>query len=188
MVSGGALYIDPTLATPLISGMGARPAGLTGDERTLMRMLAVGLVPYPQDQVFGVLSDPERYAGWVVGATKTRTIDSQWPQPGSRFAHRQGAGPLYIDDVTVVRELDAPNRIVLEAKIRPLLTALVTLTLEPLSRGTLVTMEEVPIGGPVSRLGHLLDGPLHLRNDRALRRLEEQLAYAEAAAATSRRR
>jgi two-component system response regulator DesR len=43
MVSGGATYIDPTLATPLISGMGPRPAGLTGDERTLMRMLAEGL-------------------------------------------------------------------------------------------------------------------------------------------------
>ena len=43
MVSGGAPYIDPTLATPLLSGMGAEPAGLTGDERTLMRMLAEGL-------------------------------------------------------------------------------------------------------------------------------------------------
>src|SRR5205085_11579519 len=53
------------------------------------------LVPYTQDQVFAVLSDPERYAGWVVGATKTRTIDRAWPQPGSRFAHRQGAGPLH---------------------------------------------------------------------------------------------
>ena len=43
MVSGGAPYIDPTLATPLLSGMGSKPAGLTGDERTLMRMLADGL-------------------------------------------------------------------------------------------------------------------------------------------------
>jgi uncharacterized protein YndB with AHSA1/START domain len=130
--------------------------------------------------VFAVLSDPERYAGWVVGAKKTRTIDPEWPQPGSRFSHQQGAGPLHIEDITVVRELDPPNRIVLEAKIRPLLTAQVTLTLDPLSRGTLITMEEVPIGGPVSRLGHLLNGPLHLRNSRALRRLEDQLAEVEA--------
>jgi len=137
------------------------------------------LVPYTQDQVFAVLSDPERYAGWVVGAKKTRTIDPEWPQPGSRFAHQQGAGPLHIDDITVVRELEAPNRIVLEAKIRPLLTARVTLTLDPLSRGTLITMDEVPIGGPVSRLGRLLEGPLHVRNSRALRRLEGQLAEVE---------
>jgi len=115
-----------------------------------------------------------------VGAKKTRTIDPEWPQPGSRFAHQQGAGPLHIDDVTVVRELDAPNRMVLEAKIRPLLTAQVTLTLESLSRGTLITMDEVPIAGPVSRLGRLLEGPLHVRNGRALRRLEGQLAEAEA--------
>jgi uncharacterized protein YndB with AHSA1/START domain len=140
------------------------------------------LVPFTQDQVFGVLSDPERYAGWVVGAKKTRTIDPGWPQPGSRFAHPQGAGPLHLDDVTVVRDLEPPNRIVLEAKIRPLLTAQVTLTLDPLSRGTLITMEEVPIGGPVSRLGQLLNGPLHVRNSRALRRLEERLAEAEAVA------
>jgi DNA-binding NarL/FixJ family response regulator len=43
MVSGGATYIDPTLATPLLSGIGAKPAGLTDDERALMRMLAEGL-------------------------------------------------------------------------------------------------------------------------------------------------
>ena len=137
------------------------------------------LVPYTQDQVFAVLSDPERYAGWVVGAKKTRTVDPEWPQPGSRFAHQQGAGPLHIDDITVVRELEAPNRIMLEAKIRPLLTARVTLTLDPLSRGTLITMDEVPIGGLLSRLGRLLEGPLHVRNSRALRRLEGQLAKVE---------
>jgi hypothetical protein len=62
----------------------------------------------------------------------------------------------------VVRELEAPDRIVLKAKIRPLLTAQGTLTLDPLSQGTLVTMEEVPIGGPVSRLGRLLEAPLQL--------------------------
>jgi hypothetical protein len=137
-------------------------------------------VPYTQDEVFAVLSTPERYAGWVVGAKKTRVIDPDWPQPGSRFAHQQGAGPLRINDITVVRELDAPNRIVLEAKIRPLLTAQITLTLDPRRAGTLITMEEVPIGGPVSRLGHLLDAPLRVRNSRALRRLEEQVAEVNA--------
>ena len=137
-------------------------------------------VPYTQDQVFAVLSTPERYAGWVVGAKKTRVIDPDWPQPGSRFAHQQGAGPLRLNDITVVRALDAPNRIVLEAKIRPLLTAQITLTLDPQPGGTLITMDEVPIGGPVSRLGHLLDAPLRVRNSRALRRLEEQVAEVDA--------
>jgi hypothetical protein len=137
-------------------------------------------VPYTQDQVFAVLSTPERYAGWVVGAKKTGVIDPDWPQPGSRFAHQQGAGPLRLNDITVVQALDAPNRIVLEAKIRPLLTAQITLTLDPQPGGTLITMDEVPIGGPVSRLGHLLDAPLRVRNSRALRRLEEQVAEADA--------
>jgi hypothetical protein len=137
-------------------------------------------VPYTQDQVFAVLSTPERYAGWVVGAKKTGVIDPDWPQPGSRFAHQQGAGPLRLNDITVVQALDAPNRIVLEAKIRPLLTAQITLTLDPQPGGTLITMDEVPIGGPVSRLGHLLDAPLRVRNSRALRRLEEQVAEVDA--------
>jgi hypothetical protein len=78
-----------------------------------------------------------------------------------------------------VRELEAPGRIVLEAKLRPLLTAEVTLLLEPRPGGTLITMQEVPIGGPVSRLGHL-DRPLRMRNGRALRRLEQQVAEVDA--------
>ncbi|MDX6544656.1 MAG: hypothetical protein QOG02_430 [Gaiellales bacterium] len=144
--------------------------------------MAVNLhfVPYPQDEVFAVLATPERYAGWVVGARKTRTIDPEWPRPGSRFAHQQGIGPLHMDDITVVRELDAPNRIVLEAKLRPLLIARVTLSLEPLPGGTLITMEELPIGGAVGRLGGLLDRALHLRNSRALQRLEAEVADEDA--------
>jgi hypothetical protein len=85
-----------------------------------------------------------------------------------------------MDDITIVRELDAPYRLVLEAKLRPLLTAQVTLTLEALPGGTLITIEEVPVGGPVARLGHLLDRPLRLRNGRALRRLEKQVAEVDA--------
>jgi hypothetical protein len=38
----------------------------------------------------------------------------------------------------------------------------------------------VPIGGPVSRLGNLLDRPLRMRNGRALRRLERQVAEVDA--------
>jgi hypothetical protein len=85
-----------------------------------------------------------------------------------------------MDDITVVRELDAPNRIVLEAKLRPLLIARVTLSLEPLPGGTLITMEELPIGGAVGRLGGLLDRALHLRNSRALQRLEAEVADEDA--------
>jgi hypothetical protein len=72
--------------------------------------------------------------------------------------------------------------VVLEAKLRPLLTAEVTLTLEQRPGGTLITMQEVPIGGPVSRLGRLLDRPLRMRNGRALRRLEQQVAEVDAGA------
>jgi uncharacterized protein YndB with AHSA1/START domain len=157
--------------------LGAAAAGHPGSVATNLRF-----VPFSQAEVFAVLSTPERYAGWVVGAKKTRTIDPEWPQPGSRLAHQQGVGPLHVDDITVVRELDAPARIVLEAKLRPLLTAQVTLTLEQRPGGTLITMHEVPIGGPVSRLGHLLDKPLRMRNGRALRRLEQQVAEVDAGA------
>jgi hypothetical protein len=42
----------------------------------------------PPEAVFAVLSDGDRYAGWVVGAHTTAGTDPRWPGAGSSFAHR----------------------------------------------------------------------------------------------------
>lgn len=126
------------------------------------------------EEVFTVLSDPESYPRWVVGADKIRDYDEEFPEVGSRFHHKVGPGPVNIRDYTEVIELDAPRRLVLKAKARPLGTATIALDLEESEGGTELLMEETPgdrltsafVGNPVGDLG------LRLRNSEALSRLK----------------
>jgi uncharacterized protein YndB with AHSA1/START domain len=132
------------------------------------------LIAASPERVFAVLSDPDSYGYWVVGSDTIRDADAAWPALGTRFHHRVGFGPLKINDHTEVLAVDAPHRLQLKAKARPLGTARVTLTLERRGGGTLVTMVE-DAGDPLTRLvfnplTHLL---VRGRNAESLRRLEE---------------
>lgn len=126
------------------------------------------------EEVFAVLADPERYPEWVVGADTIRDYDEEFPQVGSRFHHKVGPGPVNIRDHSEVLEVEAPHRLVLKAKARPLGTATIKLDLRESADGTEVRMEEVPgdrltslfIGNPVA------DTALRLRNAEALSRLK----------------
>lgn len=126
------------------------------------------------EEVFAVLADPERYPEWVVGADKVRDYDEEFPEPGSRFHHKVGPGPVNIRDYSEVLEVDAPHRLVLKAKARPLGTATIELDLRESAGGTEVRMEETPgdrltslfVGNPVA------DTALRLRNAEALSRLK----------------
>jgi NAD(P)-dependent dehydrogenase (short-subunit alcohol dehydrogenase family)/uncharacterized protein YndB with AHSA1/START domain len=127
----------------------------------------------PED-VFAVLSDPERYPEWVVGASGVRDHDENFPAVGSRFHHEVGAWPLNVKDHTEVIELDPPKRIVLKAKARPLGTATIELDLQESAGGTELAMAECPgdrltslvAGNPVA------DTALRVRNAEALARLK----------------
>jgi NAD(P)-dependent dehydrogenase (short-subunit alcohol dehydrogenase family)/uncharacterized protein YndB with AHSA1/START domain len=126
------------------------------------------------DEVFAVLSDPECYPAWVVGADAIRDYDGDFPEVGSRFHHKVGPGPVMIRDHTEVVELDPPRRLALQAKARPLGTATIELDLEASGDGTVVLMEETPgdrltalfVGNPVA------DTALRVRNAEALARLK----------------
>lgn len=127
-----------------------------------------------REQVFAVLSDPERYPEWVVGADKIRDYDERFPEVGSRFHHKVGPGPINIRDHSEVLEVDPPRRLVLKAKARPLGTATIALDLQENEDGTEVLMEEVPgdrftslvVGNPVA------DTALRVRNAEGLSRLK----------------
>ena len=54
------------------------------------------------NQIWNVLSDAWLYAGWVVGSSRIRDVDPQWPRPGTRFHHSVGAWPLLSNDFTEV--------------------------------------------------------------------------------------
>lgn len=126
------------------------------------------------EEVFAVLSDPENYPKWVVGAAGIRDQDGEFPAVGSRFHHKVGSWPVGVKDHTEVLEVEAPRRLVLKAKARPLGTATIALDLHESAGGTEVRMEEVPgdrltslfVGNPVA------DTALRLRNAEALSRLK----------------
>jgi NAD(P)-dependent dehydrogenase (short-subunit alcohol dehydrogenase family)/uncharacterized protein YndB with AHSA1/START domain len=126
------------------------------------------------EAVFGLLSDPDRYPEWVVGASDIRDYDRSFPEPGSRFHHEVGLRAVTLSDHTEVLEADSPRRLVLKAKARPLGTARIALELSASAEGTEVLMDERP-GDRLSSLlagNPVADGLLRLRNAESLSRLK----------------
>jgi len=94
------------------------------------------------EAVFAVLLDAHAYGEWVVGSNIIRRVDDSWPAIGSRFHHSIGAGPFNVNDSTEVIDVDPPHRLVLEARMRPFLTARVILESTRVPAGTCVTMTD----------------------------------------------
>ncbi len=128
----------------------------------------------PPQAVWDVLADPGGYAYWVVGSKLIRDADPTWPEPGSKFHHTIGVGPLTLDDHTEALEAEPPHRFKLRAKGRPLGTATVTMEMTPRDGGTLVRMTENPDRAfafmKVNPAVHVFT---KLRNAESLMRLEE---------------
>jgi uncharacterized protein YndB with AHSA1/START domain len=127
----------------------------------------------PPAAVFAVLADGERYADWVVGAKKIRSVDAHWPTPGAEFRHKVGVGPIEIKDRSTVQAVDPGRSITLKVRARPAGVARVHIELEPTADGgTEIHLDEVPIEG----VAKTIDNPLQRlllkgRNAEALRRL-----------------
>ena len=130
----------------------------------------------PPERVFAVLADWRAYGEWVVGSRAIRGVDPGFPAAGTRFHHQVGAGPFVLDDHTEVVEVDAPHRLVLRARARPLGTAIVDVVIERSEdgEGSDVTLREDP-ADPLSAL--VFQPLMHLlvrnRNTESLRRLKE---------------
>ena len=125
------------------------------------------------EAAFAVLSDPESYGHWVVGAADIRDADPAWPAPGSRFHHTQGVRFLGLKDTTSVVDAEPPRRLVLEVRARPLLIAEVTLELTPNGSGTRATMSERPLSGLIARIYNpAIDRAIAARNVVSMQRLK----------------
>ncbi len=131
------------------------------------------IVEAPPAAVWAVLSDGWTWAGWVVGASRIRDVEADWPAPGSRIHHSVGVWPALINDDTQVLEMIPGTELLLLARAWPAGEAQVRFRLEPHgSSATLLTLKEDATAGP----GLLVPGParramLHLRNVEVLRRL-----------------
>ena len=124
------------------------------------------------DAVFAVLADGWLYSGWVVGASRIRSVDDEWPAEGTSIQHSVGAWPLLINDSTTVLEVDPGRRLVLEARAWPTGEARVDIRVEPSPAGSRITIVEDVVAGPATLIPKVLREPLlQARNREALRRL-----------------
>ncbi|GAA3657060.1 SRPBCC family protein [Lentzea roselyniae] len=130
-------------------------------------------VEAPIDAVWAVLADGWSYAGWVVGASHIRDVDTGWPKPGTRIHHSVGPWPLVIDDTTEVVRCEPSRLLELDARLWPAGAARITFTLRARSEAlTEVRMTESVERGPTSVLPSFLqDLLLAPRNRETLQRL-----------------
>jgi uncharacterized protein YndB with AHSA1/START domain len=148
----------------------------------------------PED-VFDVLSDPTTYPDWLVGAKAIRSIDPDWPAPGSQFHHRIGlGGPLTIPGSTTVRRSEPPDLLVLGAGMGILGEALVRFRLKRRTNDsgeprTQLEIEETPrkgiVRGAFAALRPLVLAGLWGRNEVSLSSLAGEVESRRAKARSS---
>lgn len=124
------------------------------------------------DDVMRVLANGWVYAVWVVGASRMREVDAEWPSPGSQLHHSVGIWPFVLNDRTVCLEWDPPRRMTLRARGWPVGEARVEITVRPDGDGSIVRMTEFGSDGPAGMMPRpLQDAVLRPRNRESLRRL-----------------
>ncbi|GLJ94785.1 SRPBCC family protein [Microbacterium dextranolyticum] len=137
-----------------------------------MATASVRLFDCTPDDVFAVLGDGWLYPAWVVGASRMRAVDPEWPAEGARLHHSLGVWPVLFDDDTQLVEWSPPQRVKLRAKAGPLGRGVVVIEVKPRGQGCVVRMGEEPVAGLGALLPRLVWAPLlHLRNEETLRRL-----------------
>ncbi|GAB2830423.1 SRPBCC family protein [Lentzea nigeriaca] len=131
-------------------------------------------VEAPIDAVWAVLADGWSYAGWVVGASHIRDVDTGWPKPGTRIHHSVGPWPLTVEDVTEVVRCEPSRLLELDARLWPAGAARILFTLRARSGAlTEVRMSEHVARGPSKFLPTFVQDMLLIpRNRETLRRLD----------------
>ncbi len=130
------------------------------------------IVAATPDEVWNVLADGWLYPLWVVGATRMRDVDPNWPEKGSRIHHSVGVWPLLINDNTEVLDVVPGRSISLRARAWPVGEAKVDIRLSDVGAQTEVVIEEDATAGPGVLVPEPLKGiTLKWRNVETLRRL-----------------
>lgn len=126
----------------------------------------------PAEDVWRALADGRLYGSWVVGASRVRHVDANWPEVGATVQHSVGAWPLVIDDETVVLASVPGSRLTLRARVHPIGEFTVEVTLTPTATGCRITIAEDITSGPGRVLPEVVKRALLVpRNQEALRRL-----------------
>ncbi len=149
--------------------------------KTVIRDIAA-----PRERVWEVLANGWTYSQWVVGNSRLRAVDDDWPAPGTRILHSIGVWPLVIDDETVVLTCVPGQELVLLAKAGPLGAAQITLRLSDIPDGCRLEMIEVAVRGPMRLVPNRLQLiGIRPRNRECTWRLAGLAEHREPAALTS---
>ena len=125
-----------------------------------------------RQQVWDVLADGWTYSQWVVGNSRMRAVDPDWPAPGSTIQHSIGVWPAVINDQTVAENCVPLEELVLLAKTGPLGAARVTLRLSDIPDGCRVEMDEIAVRPPMKWVPYPVQAvALWPRNHETLSRL-----------------
>jgi uncharacterized protein YndB with AHSA1/START domain len=124
-------------------------------------------------ELWDAMANGWTYAQWVVGNSRTRAVDANWPEPGSAIKHSVGVWPLVISDSTVVESCTPEEELVLRAGIGPLGAMKIILRLKDLpDGGCKIEMIEMPESGPVNAIpDRLVLAAVYPRNRECLWRL-----------------
>jgi Polyketide cyclase / dehydrase and lipid transport len=110
-----------------------------------------------RQQVWDIIADGWTYSQWVVGNSRMRAVDADWPAVGSRIQHSIGVWPFLINDVTEVLECRPQEELVLLANTRPFGRARISLRLSDTpDGGCRIEMAEVLVGAPLGWLPNQL--------------------------------
>ena len=103
-----------------------------------------------REEVWNVISDGWTYSQWVVGNSRMRAVDANWPAAGSRIQHSIGVWPFLVDDVTEVEDCRPLEKLVLLARAGLFGRARILFRLSDTpTGGCLIEMAEVPVGLPM---------------------------------------
>jgi hypothetical protein len=144
----------------------------SADERNTMSTVTQ-VFNSPASAVWTVIADGWLYSGWVVGASRIRSVDAHWPEVGALLHHSVGAWPLLINDSTKVTAAEPGRQLELIARGWPIGEAKVIISLEDLGEQCRVTMVEDAVRGPGLAVPKALRDPIiTVRNRETLQRLE----------------
>lgn len=105
------------------------------------------------DAVWAVLADGWIYPSWVVGASRMRAVDPNWPAVGAQLHHSIGSWPVMLDDTTSVVSCTPRSELVLRGRGWPMGEVEIELVLEPLAGGGCgLLMKEDVVAGPTKLL------------------------------------
>lgn len=115
------------------------------------------------ERVYAVLVDATGYPRWLVGAQRIRSVDGDWPSPGSGFEHTVGLGPLRMRGRTSVLSIEPPWAVTLEAGLGWMGSFVVGFELRDEGSSTVLEIAERPHSGLLRYAWRLGAAPLMRR-------------------------